>query len=72
MGGGKRYATNVCMYVALFRSYSGMITQIAHRRARCKRCKESVPLIIGDDAKNPKQGQVKQQIVTKCAMSPQT
>ena len=28
-GGGKRYVTNVCMYAALFRLYSGIITQTA-------------------------------------------
>ena len=35
--GGERYVTNVCMYAALFRLYSGIITQTARRR-------ESVPL----------------------------
>ena len=38
-GGGKRYITNVCMYAALFRLYSGIITQTA----RCRRRTESVP-----------------------------
>ena len=32
-GGGKRYVKNVCMYAALFRLYSGTITQTARRRA---------------------------------------
>ena len=32
-GGGKRGVTNVCMYAALFRLYSGIITQTAHRAA---------------------------------------
>ena len=35
--GGKRYVTNVCMYTALFRLYSGIITQTARRR-------ESIPI----------------------------
>ena len=38
MCGVKRYVTNVCMYAALFRLYSGTITQTARRR-------ESVPLV---------------------------
>ena len=38
-GGGKRYVTNVCMYAALFRLYSGIMTQTARRRRR----RESVP-----------------------------
>ena len=37
--GGKRYVTNVCMYAALFRLYSGIVTQTARRTCR----KESVP-----------------------------
>ena len=47
-GGG--YVTNVCMYAALFRLYSGIITQTARRRARRrahrrrhKRRRESIP-----------------------------
>ena len=36
-GGGGRYVTNVCMYAALFRLYSGTITQTARSR-------ESVPM----------------------------
>ena len=32
--GGKRYVTNVCMYAALFRLYSGRITQTTRRRKR--------------------------------------
>ena len=46
-GGGKRYVTNVCMYAALFRVYSGTITQTARRKARrrahYRRRRESVP-----------------------------
>ena len=30
--GCKRYVSNVCMYVALLRLYSGIITQTARRR----------------------------------------
>ena len=36
MWGGKRYVKNVCMYAALFRASSGIVTQTARRR-------ESVP-----------------------------
>ena len=38
--GGKLYVTNVCMYAALFRLYSGRVTQTARCRARRR---ESVP-----------------------------
>ena len=40
---GKQYVENECMYGALFRLYSGIITQIAHRWTRRK---GSVPLMI--------------------------
>ena len=40
-GGGKWYVKNVCMYVALFPLYSGIITQTARRM----RCRESVPIV---------------------------
>ena len=43
LGGGKRYATNVCMYAALFRLYSSIITRIACRRVRRRCHRESVP-----------------------------
>ena len=52
-GGGKQYVTNVCMYVAIFRLYSGIITQTARRRAHRKCRRESVsncirPIVLSD------------------------
>ena len=41
--GGGRYVTNVCMYAALFRLYSGISTQTARRRAHQRRRRESIP-----------------------------
>ena len=42
-GGGKWYVKNVSMYAALFRPYSGIVTQTVRRRARRRRRRESVP-----------------------------
>ena len=44
-GGGKGYVKNVCMYAALFRLSSGIVTQTARCRARRRRRRESVPSV---------------------------
>ena len=45
-GGGKRYVKNVCMYAALFRLSSGIVTQTARRRARRRRRRERDPSVL--------------------------
>ena len=43
--GAKQCVENVCMYAALFRLYSRIITQIAHHRVRHRAChRGSIPM----------------------------